>query len=260
MNYSERISKRVLEAILSGAILKYRPTQSHGEYDFDLHYEDGSEAAVEVTAAMDETLMKTVGAIHGKRAGGSTIRAKVCKRSWIIFPTKGASIRKIRTDADFYLAGLEQEGINRFYCVSRSPSVQKACCHLEITGGGVLSSDREPTIRIAGPIGGGAVGPSLAIEAGEREALKQDNRRKLGAAQTAERHLVVYIDGRNGLAWTALTSFAPPAVLPKIPDEITNLWLIGQGDNTNEFVVWRAGTTETWQSMKVQCSPETLKE
>jgi hypothetical protein len=259
MNYSEKISKRVLEAILPGAILNYRPTQSHGEYDFDLHYEDGSEAAVEVTAALDETLMKTVGAIHSKRAGGSTIRAKVCKRSWIIFPTKGASIRRIRTDADFSLAGLEQEGIDRFYCVSRFPSVQKACCHLEIIGGGVVSSDCQPTICIAGPIGGGAVGPSLAIEAGEREAVKPDNCRKLGAAQTPERHLVVYIDGSNGLAWTALTSFAPPATLPKIPDEITNLWLIGQGDRRNEFVVWRAGTTETWQSIKVQCAPETLK-
>jgi hypothetical protein len=256
MNYSEKISKRVLEAILPGAILRYRPTQSHGEYDFDLQYKDGSQAAVEVTAALDETLMKTVGAIHGKRAGGPTIRAKVCKRTWIIFPTKGASIRRIRADADFYLATLEQEGIDRFYCVSRSLSVQKACCHLEITGGGVVSSDCEPTICIAGPIGGGAVGPSLAIEAGEREALKQDNRRKLGAARTTERHLVVYIDGSNGLAWTALTSFEPPAIPPKIPVEITNLWLIGQGDNRNEFVVWRSGATEAWQSIRVQCAPE----
>ena len=255
MNYSEKISKRVLEAILSGAILKYRPTQSHGEYDFDLHYEDGSEAAVEVTAAVDETLMKTVGAIHSKRAGGSTIQAKVCKKSWIIFTVNGSSIRRIRTDADSYLAELEKEGIDRFFCVSSSSTVQKACCHLEITGGGVISSNGNPTIQIAGPGGGGAVGPNLAIEAGEREALKKDNRRKLGAAQTAERHLVVYVDGSNGLAWTALTSFAPPAIPPKIPNEITNLWLIGHDNNRNEFVVWRAGATETWQSIKVHCAP-----
>jgi hypothetical protein len=236
--------------------LEYRQTQSHGEYDFDLHYGDGSKAAVEVTAAMDETLMKTVGAIHSKRAGGSTIQAKVCKKSWIIFTTKGSSIRRIRTDADFYLAELEKEGIDRFFCVSSSSSVQKACCYLQITGGGVISSDGNPTIHIAGPGGGGAVGPSLAIEAGERETLKKDNRRKLGAAQTAERHLVVYIDGGNGLAWTALTSFEPPSILPKLPEEITNLWLVGHGERKDEFVLWRAGTSETWQSMRVQCTPE----
>jgi len=256
MNYSETIAKRVLETILPGASLEYRQTQSHGEYDFDLHYGDGSKAAVEVTAAMDETLMKTVGAIHSKRAGGSTIQAKVCKKSWIIFTANGSSIRRIRTDADSCLAELEKEGIDRFFCVSSSSTVQKVCCHLEITGGGVISSNGNPTIHIAGPGGGGAVGPSLAIEAGERAALKQDNRRKLGAAQTTERHLVVYVDGSNGLAWTALTSFVPPAIPPRIPDEITNLWLIGQGDSRNEFVVWRAGATDTWQSMKVHCAPE----
>jgi hypothetical protein len=257
MNQSEAISKRVLEAIFSGATMDYRSTQSHGEYDFDLRYNNGTTAAVEVTAAMDETLMKTVGAIHGKRAGGPVIQPLTCQKSWLIFPINGASIRRIRADADIYLAALEREGIDSFFCVSSSPFVQKACCHLQITGGAVVSSDRNPTIRIAGPGGGGAVGPNLAIEAGEREALKQDNRRKLGAAQNTERHLVIYIDGSNGLPWTALTSFAPPAILPKIPGEITNLWLIGHTEKKDEFVAWYASTNETWRGMKVVCTPET---
>lgn len=256
MNQSEAIAKRVLEAIFPGARLDYRLTQSHGEYDFDLRYNNGTTAAVEVTAAMDETLMKTVGAIHSKRAGGSVIQPLTCKKSWLIFPVKGASIRRIRTDADIHLAALEREGIDRFFCVSSSPVVQKVCCQLQITGGGVVSSEQNPTIRIAGPGGGGAVGPSDAIEAGEFEAWKQDNRKKLGAAKLAERHLVVYIDASNGLPWIALTSFTPPAILPKIPEEITNLWLIGQGENENEFIVWCAGTKENWQRRRVQCVPE----
>jgi|SRR5579884_1520390 len=255
MNDSEKIAKRVLETILPGASLEFRQTQSNGEYDFDLHYRDGGKAAVEVTAAMDETLMKTVGAIHGKRAGGSTIQAKICKKSWIIFTAYKSSIPKIRTDADSCLAELEKEGIDGFSCVDSSSTVQKACCHLGITGGSVISFTGKPTIHIAGPVVGGAVGPSLAIEAGEREALKPDNRQKLGAAGTDERHLVVYVDVSYGLAWTALTSLDPPANRAKLPQEITNLWLIAQGNNTNEFVVWRAGAKETWQSMKVHCAP-----
>lgn len=255
MNHSEAISKRVLEAVFPGATMDYRPNQPHGEYDFDLRYSNATIAAVEATAAMDETLMKTVAAIHGKKTGGPVTEASACKKSWLIFPINGASIRKIRADADIYLAELEREGIDSFSCVCSSPSVQKACCHLQITGGAVIPSDLNPAIRIAGPGGGGAVGPNLAIEAGERAALKRDNRRKLGAAQTTERHLVVYIDAAS-LPWMALTSFSPPAILPKIPQEITNVWLIGQGENKNEFVVWCAGTKETWQSVTVQCAPE----
>ena len=254
MDYSEAISKRVLEAIFPGATMDYRSTQSHGEYDFDLRYNNGTTAAVEVTAAMDETLMKTVGAIHGKRAGGPVIQPLTCQKHWLIFPINGASIPRIRADADIYLAALEREGIDSFFCVSSSPSVQKACCHLQITGGEVVSSDPNPTIHIAGPGGGGAVGPSDATEAGEFEAWKQDNRRKLGATKMAERHLVVHIDESKGLPWIALTSFTPPAILPKIPEEITNLWLIGQGENKNEVVVWRGGMKEIWQSARVHCA------
>jgi hypothetical protein len=78
MNYSEKIAKRILEAILPGASLEYRQTQSHGEYDFDLHYGDGSKAAVEVTAAMDETLMKTLST--AKEQAARPFRQKSAKR------------------------------------------------------------------------------------------------------------------------------------------------------------------------------------
>ena len=252
MNYSEMVSKGVLEKVLPGAILNFRLIQSHGEYDFDMRCPDGTAAAVEVTAAVDEILMNTVGAIRGKRAGGSVLKAVACKKSWVVFPAKGASIPSIRTEIDRALAELEREGIEGFSWVSRgSPSVREICSRLQITGGGVLSSEGEPTIRIAFPIGGGAVGPSLAIRVGEIEAWKDDNRRKLGAAITPERHLVVYVDPSNGLPWTALTSFTPPSCLPNLPAEITTLWLIGQIEGRGECVVWHANTRSAWSSKKV---------
>ncbi len=257
MNYSEAIAKRVLEAILPGARLEYQSVQSDGEYDFDLLYSDGTIATVEITAAVDEALEETIAAVRSKKKGGSVIKATACRKSWLIFPAKGASINTIRTAADGYLAKLEYEGIDRFYCVSTSPSVQNICCHLQITGGGVISSEAEPTIQVAFPIGGGAVGATTATKTAEKEAWKPDNRKKLGAAKTTERHLVVYIDARNGLPWTALTSFGPPSALPEIPEEITNLWLIGHSGNENEFVAWYASTNEIWRSTRVICSTET---
>ncbi len=91
---------------------------------------------------------------------------------------------------------------------------------------------------------GGAVGASTATAAGEREAWKMDIRKKLGEAGTTERHLAVYIDPRNGGAWTGLTAFAPPNISPKVPDEITHLWLFSTGFESNEFFVWRATSGE----------------
>jgi hypothetical protein len=70
---------------------------------------------------------------------------------------------------------------------------------------------------------------------------------------------VVYIDESKGLPWIALTSSTPPAILPKMPEEITNLWLIGQGENKNQFVVWHGGMKEIWQGARVQCAPEIPK-
>jgi hypothetical protein len=255
MNYSEAVAKRVLESILPGATLVYRTAQANGEYDFDLRYSDGTVAAVEVTAAVDQNLTETIAAVRSKKKGGSIIEATVCKKSWKIFPAKGASINAIRVAADGSLAHLEHQGIDRFYCVSTSPSVRNICCQLQVTGGRVISSETEPTIRIAFPIGGGAVGAATATTTGERESWKPDNRKKLGAATTAERHLVVYLDAGNRLPWTALTSFAPPSTVPGIPDEVTNLWLIGQGENENEFVVWYANKNEIWRCTTAVCAP-----
>jgi hypothetical protein len=38
MRDSERMAKVIIESLIPGAILKYRTTQSAGEYDFNLHF------------------------------------------------------------------------------------------------------------------------------------------------------------------------------------------------------------------------------
>jgi len=117
--------------------------------------------------------------------------------------------------------------------------------------GSVISTGTSPRIFIASPLGGGAVGPSIAIQAVEKEAWKQDNRKNLGAAKTAEHHLVVYIDVMNGLPWVALTDFEPPSTLPNLPEEITCIWLVGHGEEENQFVVWHAKAQEPWRSLRI---------
>jgi hypothetical protein len=123
--------------------------------------------------------------------------------------------------------------------------------------GSVISNEGSPRIYISHPGGHGAIGPSLAIEAGEREAQKEDNRRKLAASNRVERHLAIYIGATNGLARIALTEGSPPAELPKLPSEMTHIWLTaydGGSDSKGEFVVWRASTKEIWYRQQVVIS------
>lgn len=244
----ESVTKRVLEAIIPGANLEYQSEQSNGQYDFKLHYSDGTVAAVEATAARNETYMRMLARICDERKGGRIIQAQYCRKSWLIIPATD-EIMKIRQSVDPYLAKLEEEGIGSFPPV-RTPTARQMCRDLRIAFGSVLHTDGKPTIEIGPPIGAGAVGSRRAVETGETEAWKEDNRKKLGAANTAERHLVVYMPA-GSLAWSALTNFEPPATSPNIPEEITDLWLIGQGEKLDEFVVWHAGIKETWMSTRV---------
>jgi hypothetical protein len=205
MDHAEIVAKRVLEGVVPGT-MEYQPGQSHGEYDFELRYHSGAKAAVEVTESVDRTQAETIAAIYSKRKAPFVPTTK-CEKSWLIFPDKSASIRRIREAADAYLSKLEQAEIEKFSWVRdfEREGVQDICRDLRITSGSVLSTGESPTIRIALPGGGGAVGPSIAVQAGEVEAWKPDNRKKLGASTTAEHHLVVYIGTRNGLPWVALT-------------------------------------------------------
>jgi hypothetical protein len=273
MDHTERIAKLVVETALPGAEMVFRDEQSHGEYDFDLHYPTGMLAAVEVTESADQIQKQTSAEIRNKKNGGPLIVAKRCQKSWAIFPMKNPNITAIRKKADTYLFSLELAGRESFDCLEacniracRNAGIEKSlvnpapkcvediCYDLKIMSGSVISAGPPPRIFIKHPVYGGAVGPSTATKAGEREAFKDDNRKKLGAANTYERHLVVYAD--VGLPWIALTTSEPPSTLPQVPEEITHMWLIGHsGENKDEFVVWRASAKEQWHSQRVSCPP-----
>lgn len=253
MNHAETVAKRVLEAVLP-CTMEYEPEQSHGEYDFELRYHSGATAAVEATASVDQLQTETIAAICGGRKS-SIVPALRCRKSWYVSPAMTARIVKIRKEVDEYLSRVEQAGIENFYWVrDEHPSVEAICSDLGILSGSVIHGDTSPKIRIALPVGGGAVGAITAVQAGEKEAWKQDNRDKLGAAKTAERHLVVYIDLMNGLPWVALTDFAPPLAAPKLPPEITHLWLVADEGQADEFIVWHASTKEPWASLRITTS------
>jgi hypothetical protein len=250
MDHAETVAQRLLEAVLIGTRMVYRVNQSRGEHDFDLHYPDGRVSAVEVTSSVDEGGERTNAAILDKRKGGPAVKTKLCEKDWYVHPVPGANINKIRDKIDEYIAAIESAGIEKFFFFSQKdhPSVERIYADLGVVSGSVFPYWKEPGfIKIAPPGGGGALNASTVIEAVEREAFKNDNRRKLGASGAAERHLAVYVYMTNYLPWGGLVDFEPPSDLPKLPSEITDIWAFSETRSDHEYVVWRASTSLGWR-------------
>ena len=182
------------------------------------------------------------------------VKTRLCKKDWYVHPVLGARINRLRSRIDEYLAAIEAVNIERFHATTDwyNPSVERIYHDLGVVSGSVFPHWKEPgQIGIALPGGGGALSADTAIKAAEREAFKIDNRRKLGAARTNERHLAIYVYATNSLPWCALVDHDPSPDLPHLPAEITDLWLFSETRSEGEYVVWRAGTSLRWHSLRL---------
>jgi hypothetical protein len=258
--HPENVAKRVLEMAIPGARMVFRPEQSHGEYDFYLRYPNGDVAAVEVTSSRDQASTKKYKDIFEKN-GGFEIKAVCCKKNWCITPS-GPDINRIRKDVDKYLAALEAAGIDRFsepdYTKSNTPKEVTAIYRdLNVVSGQSFPTSGASVIRMSAVFGGGAIGQTSPTSAAEREI--GPNKDKLGKATTKERHLVVYVDMSNDQQWIGMTSSEPPNRIPNLPTEITHLWQIAQTEK-NQFVVWRATSTEPWHTVELSAASQRYSE
>lgn len=234
--------------------MDHNAVQSHGEHDFNLHFDDGTVAALEVTACVNAAQASTIAAI--KKGSGGVIPATKCKQSWLVFVASGTSIKLVKNNIDEYLARLESDGVSQFYLHdAQHPCIQDLCRDLGVVSASVISAGSSPTITVTLTASGGAVGATSAVDVGEYEAQKTDNRRKLAAAGTEERALVVYIDPQSGGPWLAMTEFQPPATPAKLPAEVTSLWLIAPTcDQKDEFIAWYGTASQPWRRGKVLCN------
>src|SRR5260370_26765027 len=109
----------------------------------------------------------------------------------------------MRQLADRHLRDIELAGFDQFFSPTDSWSSEaiKRIYDLGIVFGSVFNWSEPGYIRMAPPDSGGAVGADDVLAAVSVEAYKDDNRRKLGASGTDERHLFVYIHPRNFLLW-----------------------------------------------------------
>jgi hypothetical protein len=252
MNRAEEITKVIIEALLP-AKLAYRAEQSHGEYDFDLKYQDGRLAALEVTASIDRAELELLAAIKRQTKGRTGLPTTKCRNSWIISVRSSARVNVLCQKLDTYLSALEMNGISNFSLNDlHIPEVNEICAALHVDHGMVVRTSAPPAIYLTPSSGGGFVDPLNAVEAGLREAWKEDNRKKLGGSTCPERHLAVYIDLFDDSAWTAMHWSDPPAATPDLPAEINHIWLLAEGESSGEFTIWRGRPDAAWQSQRLR--------
>jgi hypothetical protein len=252
MDHAEATAKKLIEALISGAKMRFRPDQSRSVHDFDLQMPDGTLEAFEVTASIDREIEEMNAAIIDPKKGGIKFQSVLCKRAWHIHPGRGARIGKIRKEADAHLAELERIGVGSFFGPldwSTYDSVRALYEGLRVSSGDVVEGRPPGEISLAPPGSGGSVGAVLAHEAVIKEVEKADNRKKLEHSGFRKRHLGVYIHSRNYLPWVGLIEFDPPVETVTLPDEITDVWAYGESREPNTFAVWRAQANESWQNI-----------
>jgi len=194
MDHAEALAKTLFERVLVGTAMRYRTQQSQGQHDFDLCYADGRISAVEVTSSVDQEQQDGYAAILDKKKGGPFVPTNLCKQSWYIHPMPGARVNDIRGQADSYLSEIEAAGIERFWGPTNDvPAVVRIYLDLRIISGSVFPHwHTAGQICIGLPGGGGVFDVRDALKAAKIEMWKDDNRRKLLASGSAERHLAVY--------------------------------------------------------------------
>lgn len=92
--------------------------------------------------------------------------------------------------------------------------------------------------------------PDLVVEAVEVEASKDDNRRKLAASGSTDRHLFVWVE-RNPEAG-ALAFPLLPETLPRLPVEVTTVWVATGGYADEGLVIqrcWRVSPPDEWKDV-----------
>ena len=249
MDRAETAAKSIVETMINGTKMHFRKNQPSGEYDFDLEYRNGMKVPLEVTSATDQDTAATRAASLNPRHGGPFVSRGRCTHDWYVHPLPSARINMIRKHVANYLVAIEAEDREEFFAfidATESPAVSAILQELKIEYGRVVNW-KSPGIGIALPGDGGLVDPVLVNEVIEKLALKPDNKHKLSTAAGSEKHLFVYLDSTTEyVVWAAARDEAPPDAGPKLPPEITHIWMAALAGDGAWHTVWRAQNGSSW--------------
>jgi hypothetical protein len=247
MNHSETIAEKIIETLIPGSEMRFRTSQSNGEYDFNLIFKNGQSVPLEVTVSTDRSYKETAAAIRSDQKGGSFIQGNLCKKGWYVTPAPNANINKIRERIDSHLAEIEAEGLESFNSHldgDQSMAVRRIFEELQIVYGIEHKWKKPAQIGIAQPVQETMVHPDNLLKAVELEANKPDILKKLSDKSFHERHLFVFIEHNNFPAWSAMNGESIPERFPSLPDEITHVWAVAKSREPDKYIVWRFSSSK----------------
>jgi hypothetical protein len=213
---------------LLGAIGVWRDDGGQdGFHDFDLRFKDRGVVAVEVTGATDPASRQFL-----SRVEQLDWQVDDLTQSWSINLSAAADPRRVRGQLPGLLRQLERRGVEAFDARRHEggDGVIDQLAALQVLRGaaiGVLAGGRQRILPNTLPrIGYGS--PGLANEVVAGAASREDNRRKLRAANASgarQAHLFIWVDGHNVPAAAVLRAAGLPFALPDLPTEIDAVWL-----------------------------------
>lgn len=227
----EQVVAALVEAVLPGARMRHVATQSNREWDFNL------EVAGQVFP-FESSLFPRRYASH----------------DWWVFPSANANIRRVRNEVDLMLADVERDGLSSFDINGEGSdlaSVERLWSELRIEYGTQTHWNPPGQIGIALPGEGAMLSADDVRPAVEHVANKEDIRVKLGASAAGERHLGVHIDDFGYPAQASMMQGLIPADPPRLPSEITHIWVTTYAGRDRDYLVWRFDTTHGWSDLGI---------
>ncbi len=242
------------------------PGAPDGTHDFDLLYTNGKVAALEITTAASELILKRW---HSMSNINHRFVAKSLRSTWMLMLRGGnpqVNLKKIVSEAPRLLERLEVSDISGFERTSPDEIVvhgsadkgdNEAVDRLRALGVTSCSAIGHPeqgsdaSILLAGA---GGYSGSIRRESinGVIEHAICANQKKLERAAADERHVFVWIDPSIGAAGVSIDGSQPPATGPNLPEPVTTVWAgfaaLG-GPCAGVQSLWRADRGRRWEHL-----------
>jgi hypothetical protein len=189
MDDVERAAAQAVADILGGTWREHDTGTEPLQYDADVFSVDGATVALEITSTTDSRDVAM-----WRRISDLAWEFDQLASSWTLNVRPGTNINRLRSDVAGLLEELESVELNRFGfdnedVLGNARKTVEALRRLGVRRAAAFTDELRPATVVLASSRGGATSPDLVADDIQREANKQDNRRKLGQARADELHL-----------------------------------------------------------------------
>ena len=247
-DYREQGVLAVVRAHLGVEVVLHDDQSEPGMYDLRAELGGGRFAAIEVTAAEDERRAADFGALAGER---SLVQAPQLKSGWVVSLCEDAKVSEVRRQAPTLLSEIERTGATEL-TVGRGWSDNSEVEDLRerLAACGIDAVHQHQAV---GPgvirMLGAAYATWLSMDPDDVVTFvesfiesRPSDVAKLGRSNADERHIFiwsgVFSTAERELRALALDVSDLPTRAPRLPLEVTHVWVAGESARPSRIVHW----------------------